>query len=102
MWVQLLLSVGVAVGFLSHLILDELYSVQWDGTRVKLKRSAGTALKFMGARFVPNAICYGLLMFLSYAVLVKTRVLPGPGEVAAPRVIEIREAENLEDAPKYH
>lgn len=100
--VRLLMAGAVAVGFFSHLTLDEMYSVQWDGTRVKLKRSAGTAMKFVGKRFVPNAICYGLLMFLSYAVLVKADLISGPGEEAAPEMLHIREAENLRDAPRYH
>lgn len=100
--VRLLMAGGVAVGFLSHLILDELYSVQWDGTKIKLKRSAGTAMKFMGKHMAANAFAYGLLFFLSYAVLVKTDVLRGPGEEPAPETINIREARDLEDAPRYH
>ncbi len=99
--VRLLMAGGVAIGFLSHLILDELYSVQWDGTRLRLKKSAGTAMKFVGQRFVPNAITYGLLMFLSYAVLVKVDVIPGPGEERAPEMLPLQEAKNLEDAPRF-
>ncbi|MCA9066441.1 MAG: metal-dependent hydrolase, partial [Planctomycetaceae bacterium] len=32
--VRLLMGLGVGIGFLSHLVLDELYSVQWNGTRL--------------------------------------------------------------------
>ncbi|MEO2013501.1 MAG: metal-dependent hydrolase, partial [Fuerstiella sp.] len=38
--VRLLMAMGVALGFMSHLVLDEMYSVQWDGVRIKLSRSA--------------------------------------------------------------
>ena len=51
----------VAIGFLSHLVLDELYSVQWSGVRVTLKKSSGSALKMFGPEFVPNAMAYMLL-----------------------------------------
>ena len=93
---------GVALGFLSHLILDELYSVQWDGTKLKLKRSSGTALKFVGKRMAPNAIAYGLLMFLTYAVMVKANFLPGPGEERVDELPLLQEAKELEDAPQYY
>ena len=41
-----LLACGVMLGFLSHLILDEIYSVGWDGLKPTLKSSAGSAVKF--------------------------------------------------------
>jgi membrane-bound metal-dependent hydrolase YbcI (DUF457 family) len=68
--VKLLMAAGVALGFLSHLVLDELYSVTWTGVRVKLKSSAGSALKLLGKEFVPNVLTYGLLATLTYVVLV--------------------------------
>ena len=37
------------VGFLSHLVLDEIYSVDFRGARIKLKSSAGSAVKFMSS-----------------------------------------------------
>jgi hypothetical protein len=48
MRVRVLMAVGVGIGFLSHLVLDEMYSVQWDGMKVRLASSAGTAMKFFG------------------------------------------------------
>jgi membrane-bound metal-dependent hydrolase YbcI (DUF457 family) len=62
--VRLLMAVGVGIGFLSHLVLDEMYSVQWDGLRVKLSRSAGSAMKFFGNKAVPNGVAMGMLVFL--------------------------------------
>ncbi|QDT38062.1 metal-dependent hydrolase [Stratiformator vulcanicus] len=87
--VRLLMAAGVGVGFFSHLLLDEFYSVQWNGIRPRLAKSAGTAIKFFGPGFGPNAITYGLLMFLSYAVVMKSdRLLP-------PRMI-VEQVEPLE------
>ncbi|MBI5759521.1 MAG: metal-dependent hydrolase [Planctomycetales bacterium] len=68
--VKLLMGTGVALGFLSHLILDEIYSVQWTGVRVKLKASAGSALKLAGKDFGANVVTFGLLATLTYVVLV--------------------------------
>jgi hypothetical protein len=100
--VRWLMAGAVATGFLSHLVLDELYSVQWDGTKIKLKNSAGTALKMMGKHVPANAFTWGLLFFLSYAMLVKTNVILGPGEQRAPETLNIQEAKDLEEAPRYY
>jgi len=55
---------GAAVsGFLIHLSLDELYSVDFRG--VRLKKSFGTALKFWSSRgWWPNISTYGKLAIL--------------------------------------
>ena len=68
--VKLLMGGGVAIGFFSHLLLDEMYSVQWSGVRIKVKKSAGSAIKMFGKLFVPNVITYSLLAVLTWAVLV--------------------------------
>jgi len=97
--VKLLMAAAVAMGFLSHLILDEMYSVQWHGGRVKLSKSAGSAMKMIGKHFWPNAFTYGLLGFLTFAVLVKTDLATLPGEERAPPVFQ--QATELKDAPVY-
>ena len=43
---KLLMAGAVVAGFLSHLLLDEIYSVDCHGLR--LKKSFGTALKLWG------------------------------------------------------
>jgi len=83
--VRLVLAGGVAVGFFSHLLLDEMHSVQWNGLRIKLSKSAGSALKFGGRRLLPNVVTYGVLFFLTYASLVHSDVLPEPGVQQAPQ-----------------
>src|SRR5262249_36206144 len=40
---RLYLAGGVMLGFLSHLVLDELYSVDFTGVRLRLNRYAGSA-----------------------------------------------------------
>ena len=77
--VKLLIAGGVALGFLSHLILDEMYSVEWSGIRVRLNKSAGSAFKLVGKKFAPNLVTYALLVVLTYATLVEMQLLDEPG-----------------------
>ena len=62
-------TLAAVVGFLTHLILDELYSVDFRG--VRLKKSFGTALKFWSTRGMwPNISTYGklgILMILAWS-----------------------------------
>ena len=63
-------AVAVVVGFLSHLLLDELYSIEWYRGRIRLKKSFGTAMKFWGTRSLwANVSTYGKLILLTYVVL---------------------------------
>lgn len=64
--IRLLLACGVMAGFLSHLVLDEIYSVDWRGVRPKLKSSAGTALKLASPSLPATAVCYLILGGLAY------------------------------------
>jgi len=63
------MAVGVALGFGSHLVLDEIYSVTWNGGRVQLKSSAGSATKLLGASWPVNFLVFGIALTLGYAVL---------------------------------
>jgi len=78
--VRLLMAGGVAAGFLSHLILDELYAVEWTGIRLRLNRYAGSALKLVGPRIIPNLCTYALLVLLTYTVLVQSGVMSAESE----------------------
>jgi membrane-bound metal-dependent hydrolase YbcI (DUF457 family) len=67
--IRLLLAGGVMLGFMSHLVLDEIYSVGWDGLKPKLKSSAGSAVKFVSSSMPATATCYvllGGLLYLAY------------------------------------
>ena len=97
--VRLLMAIGVGIGFLSHLMLDELYSVQWNGVRIRLKKSAGSALKFFGNKSLPNGVAMGLLMFLSWATLNSAGILVHPSATPVPQVLE--NSSGLDNAPEY-
>lgn len=64
-----LMAVGVGLGFGSHLVLDEIYSVAWNGGRVQLKSSAGSATKLLGPSWPVNFLVFGIALTLGYAVL---------------------------------
>jgi hypothetical protein len=76
--VKLLMAGGIAVGFFSHLLLDEMYSVQWSGVRVTLKKSAGSALKMFGQGFAGNAVAYMLLVCLTMMTLTDAGIIAPP------------------------
>lgn len=59
---------AVVLGYLSHLLLDEVYSFSWSRGRVRLKSSFGTALKLIGHGWWPNISTYAKLAILSYLI----------------------------------
>ena len=59
---------GLIIGFMSHLLLDEIYSVDVRG--VRLKKSFGTALKFVSFDKPQKTVfTYMLLFVLGYLIL---------------------------------
>lgn len=62
---------GVFIGYLSHLILDEFYSIEWYRGRLRLKSSFGTALKLFGHGWWANGSVYLKLALLTFIVLQK-------------------------------
>jgi membrane-bound metal-dependent hydrolase YbcI (DUF457 family) len=67
--IRILLAGGVMLGFLSHLVLDELYSVDFNGLRLRLNKFAGSALKLGSKSYFATGITYLLLVGLVYLVL---------------------------------
>ena len=61
--IRLFKAAGVVLGFMSHLVLDEIWSV--DLRHVRIKSSFGTAIKFFGESPMANVITYGVLAILS-------------------------------------
>jgi membrane-bound metal-dependent hydrolase YbcI (DUF457 family) len=57
---------AVVVGYLSHLLLDEIYSIQWSRGRVK--SSFGTALKLFGHSWPANLSAYAKLAVLTAVI----------------------------------
>jgi membrane-bound metal-dependent hydrolase YbcI (DUF457 family) len=68
MFVRIFMVCSVCLGFFIHLLLDEIYSVEWDG-KPRLKKSFGTAMKFVGNGWWPNVTCYVKLAILTYFVM---------------------------------
>jgi membrane-bound metal-dependent hydrolase YbcI (DUF457 family) len=62
---------GVVLGYLSHLLLDEIYSFQWHRGRLRLKSSFGTALKLFGRSGWANLTTYAKLLILSGIIFVE-------------------------------
>ena len=62
-------ALAVVVGYLSHLILDELYSVEWYRGRLRLKQSFGSAVKLFGSKWWPNVSTFVKLAILTFLVL---------------------------------
>jgi membrane-bound metal-dependent hydrolase YbcI (DUF457 family) len=66
---RVLFAIGIMAGFLSHLVLDEIYSVNLSGLRVKLNKFAGSAVKLFSPSLPGTAACYavlGALLYLAY------------------------------------
>ena len=57
-----LLGFFVFIGYITHLVLDEIYSI--DITGEKIKKSFGSALKLWGNNSVVNFITYSILFIL--------------------------------------
>ena len=60
---------AVSLGYLSHLFLDEVYSIQWKRGLLSAKKSSGTALKIYGKKFLPTLATYLQLGLLTFLVL---------------------------------
>jgi membrane-bound metal-dependent hydrolase YbcI (DUF457 family) len=60
---------AVALGYLVHLLLDEIYSVRFARGRVRLKKSSGTALKVWGDSLGANLFTMANLLLLAYLLL---------------------------------
>lgn len=59
-------SLAIVLGFLVHLTMDEIWSMDFRGGRFRLKKSFGTALKFWGDSPWANITVYAKLAFLIY------------------------------------
>ena len=66
---RVFLAVGVMIGFLSHLVLDELYSVDFRGLKIGFNKYAGSALKFFSPSLFANIVAYTLFLITTYFTL---------------------------------
>ena len=60
------LAGAVMVGFLSHLVLDEIYSVDFMGVAIRFNKYAGSAVKFGSSSWWATLTCYVILFALGY------------------------------------
>jgi hypothetical protein len=73
---------AVLLGVMSHLVLDEIYSIQFNGVRgVRLKSSSGTAIKFWGSNMWANISAYGKLAIVTLLILGEPMIMDRFGEV---------------------
>lgn len=63
--IRLFKSGAVSLGFFSHLLIDELWSLSLRSGKLNIKRSFGTALKFFGNDRLPNLGLYGTVIALA-------------------------------------
>jgi hypothetical protein len=63
---RIYLAGAVGIGYLSHLLLDELYSIEWYRGRLRLKPTFGTAMKLFGRTWWPTILVYLQLLILVY------------------------------------
>lgn len=66
---RLFKAVAVLLGYLTHLVLDEIYSIETRRGRIRVKKSFGTALKFWSTSRWANISTYGkLILFTVLAI----------------------------------
>jgi len=65
--IRIAMAIAVMLGFLSHLLLDELCSVDIQGVRVN--KAFGTAFKFWGPSALSTIFVYACLSLLSWRII---------------------------------
>lgn len=67
--IRLFKAWAVVLGFVSHLFLDEIYAVNWEGKLPTTKKSFGTAMKFFGKSRFNNVLTYTKLLVLGFLAI---------------------------------
>lgn len=62
---QAAVGVAGALGYFAHLLLDELWAVDFNGRKVRVKKSFGTAIQLWGVSAPSSLLAYGLLLALA-------------------------------------
>lgn len=73
---------GVALGVFSHLLLDEIWAVEWQGGRWRFKSSFGTALKLWGDKPWANLSTYGKLAVIVLLILSEPSIMDRYGQLS--------------------
>jgi hypothetical protein len=69
LWLRYYTAGAVMLGFLSHLLLDEFWSIDVRRGRLRLKKSFGTAMKIWGDSLWANVSTYAKVILLTYLVV---------------------------------
>lgn len=69
-WLRWYFAGGIMLGFLSHLVLDEICAVDFSGVKITLNRFAGSALKLTSPSWKATAFTYLVLLVLGYVIFV--------------------------------
>jgi membrane-bound metal-dependent hydrolase YbcI (DUF457 family) len=69
LWLRYYTAGAVLVGFLSHLVLDEIWSIGFRHGLPRLKKSFGTAMKIWGDSLWANVSTYAKVILLTYLVV---------------------------------
>ena len=69
LWQRYFNGGAVMLGFMSHLVLDEIWSLDFRGGHIRFKSSFGTAMKLWGQSMGSNVITYAGLFLLSFMSL---------------------------------
>ena len=91
-------ATGIFIGVMSHLMLDELYAVEWTGGRWRFKKSFGTAMKLWGKSMIANVTTYAKLALIVVMILSEPMVMEKYGQLS-PLVIH---GEDLLGIPHDH
>jgi membrane-bound metal-dependent hydrolase YbcI (DUF457 family) len=86
-------AAGVFLGVMSHLVLDEFYSVEWKRGRWQFKKSFGTALKLWGPSPWANFSTYAKLVLVVMMILGEPMVMERYGQLS-PMVITSEQWQN--------
>jgi hypothetical protein len=62
--IRIFKTAAVVIGFMSHLVLDEIWSIEVGVGGMRVKKSFGTAIKFWSDSLVANVVCYAKLALL--------------------------------------
>ena len=72
---------AVMLGFMTHLFLDEIYSIEWHRGRVRFKKSFGSAIKLWGSSTWANLSAGGKLVLVILLILGEPMVMEQYGEI---------------------
>jgi membrane-bound metal-dependent hydrolase YbcI (DUF457 family) len=93
---------AVMAGFMSHLLLDEIWSVDLRHGLPRLKSSFGTAIKFWGDAWGPNLFTYSLVGLLGFMVVQNPDGTGGWQQRLFDQQQQMAAPESPEDRPLEH